>query len=49
MKNGKTPNARQKQWLSDRGLDPMAWFIVKWNPPNIVLMHRHTGQVRTLD
>ena len=48
MKHGKNPSVKQKKELKHLGLNPENWFIVKDNSFELVVMHRHTEEVREL-
>jgi len=44
-KHGKNPSVSQKQYIKEElGLDPAAWLVVKWNPPEVELQNRETGK-----
>lgn len=46
-KHGKNPSVSQKNYIKDvLGLDPKAWLVVKWNPPDVELQDRATGETR---
>lgn len=46
MKNGKNPTKSQKQLLRQYGFHPDDWLISKNTSTELVLIHRHTEQVR---
>lgn len=48
MKNGKKPNVRQAKLLQSVGLDHRAWLICKDTPSEVEIVHRESGEVRTL-
>ena len=48
MKNGKRPTVAQKKYLKAQGLNPENWLIVKNEPSQLVIVHRHSGQRRTI-
>jgi len=48
MKNGKKPTKAQKQLLQRYGLHPDDWLISKNTSTELVLIHRHTEQVRRM-
>lgn len=48
MKNGKRPNVRQSKLLQLVALDPKQWLICKDTPTEMEIIHRETGEVRTL-
>lgn len=41
MKHGKKPTVAQRKFLQSKKLDPAMWLIVKDNPREMVLVHRH--------
>lgn len=49
MKHGKKPTVRQKKMLKEYGLNYENWLIVKDTPLEMVIVHRHTDNVRRID
>ena len=48
MKNGKRPTVAQKKYLKALGLNPENWLIVKNEPSRMVIVHRHSGELREI-
>lgn len=48
MKNGKKPNLRQKKLMTQWHLNYENWFVVKDTPTEMEIVHRNTGQIRTI-
>lgn len=48
MKNGKNPTVRQKKLLTQWHLNYENWLIVKDTPTEMEIVHRNTGQRRTI-
>ena len=48
MKHGKAPNKSQKIFLRSFNLDPEEWLIVKNTDKEMLLVSRHTGQIKEL-
>lgn len=49
MKQGKNPTVRQKKRIARMGLEPENWLVVKDTPEEMVIVHRFSGQVRTME
>ena len=47
MKHGKTPTVRQKKLISKMGLNVENWLVER-ERPELVIVHRATGQTRTI-
>ena len=41
MKHGKKPTVSQRKFIKSRGLIPENWFVVKDEPHQMTLVHRH--------
>ena len=48
MKHGVKPTRAQKQVISDKGLNPKNWFVVKDTSSEMQLMHRNTDTIRII-
>jgi len=48
MKNGKCPTRGQKKFLKSLRLNPDNWLVVKNSPSEVIIVHRHSGQQRTI-
>ena len=48
MKHGKNPTVNQKKFLASYGLNCENWLIVKDNSFEMVIVHRHTNNTRTI-
>ena len=49
MKHGKKPTKKQCIFIRGKRLNPDNWFVVKDNPTEMVLVHRHfETKVRTI-
>ncbi|KEF40149.1 hypothetical protein M670_00165 [Schinkia azotoformans MEV2011] len=48
MKSGKRPNKKQKIFISQHGLNPDNWLIVKNLDSEMHVIHREVGQVKVL-
>lgn len=49
MKHGKRPKKKQAIFIKEHGLNPENWFVVKDQPDQMVLVHRHfDSQVRII-
>lgn len=48
MKQGKAPTRKHKQLISENGLNPLNWLVVKNLPQELHIIHRHTGSPRVL-
>lgn len=46
MKNGKNPTREQKKRISEMGLNPDNWLVVKDTPNFMQILNRDTGNVR---
>ena len=49
MKHGKNPTASQKKFLASWGLNSREWLVSKDAPDRMVVVHRHTDTVRTIE
>lgn len=49
MKHGKNPTVRQKKMLTDLHLNYENWLIVKDTPDMLTVVHRVSGEQRTLN
>lgn len=49
MKNGKKPSWNQRKLIQQLGLDPHDWLVVKDQPTEMVIVHRFTQTVRTIN
>ena len=49
MKNGKRPTVRQKKLLTALHLNYENWLIVKDTPDILTVVHRVSGEQRTID
>ncbi|GEM02925.1 hypothetical protein SAMN05421839_13916 [Halolactibacillus halophilus] len=49
MKHGKKPNRQQKLLMSKYKIDSSNWLVVKNLNDELVVSHRETGRLRTLD
>ena len=48
MKHGKRPTVRQKKFLKSMRRNPDNWLVVKDNNEQMVIVHRDTGKVQTI-
>lgn len=48
MKSGKRPTKKQKMALAGAGEDPQAWLIVKNLPSMLHIVHRKTGEQKSI-
>lgn len=48
MKQGKKPTYSQRKVLEEWGLNPRDWLVSKDTPTEMVLIHRHTEQTKTI-
>lgn len=48
MKHGRKPTRTQKQLISNKGLNPRNWFVVKDTPTEMQLIHRNTDTIRVI-
>lgn len=48
VKNGKKPNVRQAKLMQAVALDHRQWLVCKDTPAEMEIVHRETGEVRTL-
>jgi hypothetical protein len=48
MKHGKRPTKKQQTLIKHAGLDPINWLIAKNLNDEMLLVHRFTGQTRTI-
>ena len=49
MKHGKKPTVRQKKLLTELKVNFENWLIVTENNEQITIVHRHTGQTKTMN
>jgi len=48
MKNGKKPTKKQQMDMQSAGLKPSDWLVAKNLPGELLLVHRFTGQSKTV-
>ncbi|OHW63095.1 hypothetical protein EUAN_08790 [Andreesenia angusta] len=48
MKHGKKPTARQKQLMTDEGLDCREWLVTKDTPDLMEIVNRESGRVKEI-
>lgn len=48
MKHGCKPTYEQRKVLEAWGLNPRDWLVSKDTPTDMVLIHRHTEQTKTI-
>ncbi len=48
MKNGKRPTRKEKELLASLRLNVENWLVVKHTGTEMEIVHRHTGQTRTI-
>jgi hypothetical protein len=48
MKSGKRPTRNQSKHILAAGLNPDHWLIVKNQSDQMLLIHRETGQTKTI-
>lgn len=48
MKNGKNPTVRQKKLMTQEHLNYESWLVVKDTPTEMQIIHRNTGEIRTI-
>ena len=48
MKNGKKPTVDQRKFMEQCGLDAENWLIVKNTSEAMIVVHRHTGETKTI-
>jgi hypothetical protein len=48
MKNGKRPTRKQKEVISQAGLDAKMWLVSKAEAHSLFLVHRFTGKGKQL-
>ncbi len=48
MKHGKNPTVKQKKQLQVMKVNPDNWLISKDTPETMVIIHRVTGESRTI-
>lgn len=48
MKHGKKPTARQKQLMTDEGLDCREWLVTKDTPGMMEIVHRESGTIKKI-
>lgn len=48
MKNPKKPTYEQRKLIQQWGLNPMDWFVSKDTPDQMMIVHRHTNAIRTI-
>lgn len=49
MKQGKRPNKKQKQLISQHGLDPERWLVVKNLDYEMHVVHREVPRIKVLE
>lgn len=49
MKHGKNPTVNQKKLMKSMGLNYKEWLVSKDTPTVMVVVHRHTDTVRTIE
>lgn len=49
MKNGKKPTVKQCNIISENGLNPKEWLVVKHTSTEIVLIRRNGGEMKTFE
>lgn len=48
MKNPKKPTYEQRKTIQRLGLNPMDWLVSKDTPTEMMLVHRYTNAIRTI-
>lgn len=48
MKNGKKPTYEQRKLIQRSGLDTYDWLVAKDTSTELVLVHRHLDQTKTI-
>lgn len=48
MRQGKKPTVAQRRHLESINYDSNDWLVIKWEPTDIVIKHRETGEVKHL-
>ena len=48
MKHGKKPTVAQKKFIKESGLNPENWLISKNTAEEMVILHRHTENIKVL-
>ena len=48
MRDGKRPTVRQKKLMKQLGLNCENWLVRRDNNKEMVIVHRHTGNVRCM-
>jgi hypothetical protein len=48
MKHGKNPNVRQKKLMTQEHLNYESWLVVKDTPTVMEIVHRNTGEIKTI-
>lgn len=48
MKHGKNPTVSQKKLMASWGLNAKEWLVSKDTSTEMVVVHRHTDTVRTI-
>lgn len=46
---GRKPTYEERKILTTNGFDTYAWLVTKNTPTFIELMHRTTGEIKTID
>lgn len=49
MKHGKKPTARQKQLMTDEGLDCREWLVTKDTPDMMEIVNRESGTIKEIE
>lgn len=49
MKNGKKPTREQRKLLLENDFDTYDWLVVKDTPSRMVVSHRDTGEIATIE
>lgn len=49
MKHGKNPTVNQKKLIASWGLNCKEWLVSKDTSTELVVVHRHTDTVRTIE
>lgn len=49
MKSGKRPTRNQKKFLIQNSLNPANWLIVKNLSKEMLLIHKETGETKTIN
>lgn len=48
MKNPKKPTVQQRKFIQKQGLNAENWLVSKDTPTEMLLVHRHLNQTKTL-